>query len=184
MRKKSIDSPVRIRPADAADVAFIFSSWLRSYRHSRFAQDLHTTIYFTEHHKVIESILQTCDVLVACDDKNPADIFGYICFERVEGQFVLHYIYTKQTYRMLGIATLLLEASNYDPSTIAIYSHHNVVAPKLATRYNFIYSPYIGLTASYRKPLEGKITTPHISKTDLMEKPEEMANNSPFKKES
>ena len=144
---------------------------------------MHTTIYFTEHHKVIEALLQTCEVLVACNYNYAEEIYGFICFEKVEGQFVLHYIYTKQTYRMLGIATVLLESSGHNKDAASIYSHHAIVAPKLASKYNFIYSPYIGLTADYRKPLEKKSKTEYAPEGAFVEKPEETMNDSRFKKE-
>jgi hypothetical protein len=184
MKPRTLDGQIRIRKATESDVPFLFSSWLKSYRQSRFAQDLHTTIYFSEHHKVLESILKSCEVLVACPHDDISQILGWACYEKVQGQFVLHYIYTKQTYRMLGIATQVLAATGHDTSLAGMYSHHSPVAIKLASKYNFVYNPYVGLTSEYRPRLEAKSKFEHVPEDAFVEKPEDLMNNSPFKKES
>jgi ribosomal protein S18 acetylase RimI-like enzyme len=88
---------------------------------------------------------------VACNDKDVAEIYGFICGERVEGLFVLHYIYVKQMYRSLGIGRTLLNMFEHDFTTAALYTHHNRLATKLAAKYNLVHSPYIALTGEYRK---------------------------------
>jgi len=149
-RKDLSDKPIRIRKAEASDVGFIFSSWLKSYRDSFFAQNITTTIFYSEHHKVIERLLKGCDVYVACNDNDVSELYGFICGERIEGLFVLHYVYVKQMYRSLGIATMLLNTYSHDSSTAALYTHHNKVSQKLAAKYNLVHSPYLALNHDYR----------------------------------
>ena len=184
MRKYSLEGPIRIRRAAETDVPFLFNSWLKSYRHSRFAQDLHTTIYYSEQHKVIENILKSCEVLIACADDDISQILGWVVFEKVQGAFVLHYIYTKQTYRMLGIATKLLDATGHSKDLASLYSHHAPVALKLASKYNFIYNPYLGLGSEYRPRLETKSKMEHVPEDAFVEQPEDTMTNSRFRKES
>jgi len=145
------NTPIRIRKAEGSDISFIFSSWLKSYRDSYFAENITTTIYYAEHHKVIERLLKGCDVYVACNDNDVAELYGFICGERIEGLFVLHYVYVKQMYRSLGIGTMLLNMYDHDSSTAALYTHHNKLAAKLSSKYNLVHSPYLALTPDYRK---------------------------------
>lgn len=184
MRKYSLDSPIRIRRATESDVPFIFNSWLKSYRHSRFAQDLHTTIYYSEHHKIIENLLKTCEVIIACSDDDVSQILGWACFEKVQGAFVLHYIYTKQTYRMLGIAGRLLSETGHNPELASLYSHHSAVALKLAGKYNFVYNPYLGMSPEYRPRLEEKSKFEHVPEDAFVEQPQDTMTNSRFRKEN
>lgn len=142
---------VQIRTATEADVPFIFSTWLRSYRDSLFAANISTTVYYAEHHKVVERLLKTSDVYIACASDDIAELYGYICAQKVDGILVLHYCYVKHSYRHLGIGAQLLNALEYDPSKASIYTHMTKVARSLATKYSFIHSPYLALTGEYQK---------------------------------
>jgi GNAT superfamily N-acetyltransferase len=146
--------PVKIRLATEGDIPFIFSSWLRSYKSATANNNVPPSIYFAEHHKVIEDLLRTCEVLVACNEHDPSDIVGYICAERVDGIFVVHYIYVKHTFRVMGIAKLLLNGFDHEAGVAAIYTHNTRLGERLAARYNFVYSPYVALTSAYRRRAE------------------------------
>ena len=150
-------NPVRVRKAEGSDIGFIFSSWLKSYRDAFFPENISTTIYYSEHHKVIERLLKGCETYVACNDNDVAELYGFICGEHIDGIFVLHYVYVKQLYRSLGVGTMLLNMFKHDPSLASIYTHHNKLAIKLAAKYNLVHSPYLALTPDYRKEeLESK----------------------------
>lgn len=142
--------PIRIRPATEIDVPFIFNSWLKSYRGDNFAKGITTTIYFNEHHKVIEELLKTCTVLIAANHDNPQDIFGYVCAERIDGVFVIHFAYTKQTYRRLGVIKALFNELGHDFTTAALFTHQTKYSDRLGPGRNLVYSPYIALTKEYR----------------------------------
>src|SRR5574343_1266358 len=75
------DLPVYIREAAENDIAFIFSSWLKSARQVSFAQKTDNAVYFTEHHKLIEKLLKRCTVHVATDVNDINNIFGYMVHE-------------------------------------------------------------------------------------------------------
>lgn len=146
--------PVIVRPAIPADVSFLFSSWLKSFRDSRFAASITTTIFYTEHHKVVERLLKTCEVYVACNPKDQTELYGYICGEKVDGILVVHYCYVKHTYRQLGLGKNLLNKFAHNPAQASIYTHNSKMGERLAARYNFIYSPYLALTPNYRKEVK------------------------------
>jgi GNAT superfamily N-acetyltransferase len=134
---------MKLRLAEESDVGFIFNSWLKSYRSSYFAKPISNTIYFSEHHKVIEKLAKTSEILIACNQDDPSQIYGYACAERVDGVFVIHYIYVKQTFRRMGVAKALLESFDHDYSDAAVFTHNTSIADKLAAKYNLVYHPYL-----------------------------------------
>ena len=139
----SSNLPIRIRPAIQEDVPFIFNSWLKSFRHSHIGRLVTNEIYFNSQHKIIEKILQENTVMVACNQEDPSQLYGYIVAGDVEGHFILHYVYIKHTYRNMGLAKTLLNTFSHDPSTASVYTHHTRVAEKLASKYNFVFHPYL-----------------------------------------
>jgi hypothetical protein len=152
--KSLTEIPIRIRKATEADVSFIFNSWLKSYRDSFFARGVASNMYFSEHHKVIERILKTCEVYIACDDADAMNIYGWACAEFIDNTFVIHYSYVKQMYRFLGIANLLISQYKHNPEVASLYTHHTKYAEKICPRKSIFYSPYIALTPDYRKDVE------------------------------
>lgn len=144
------NAPIRIRKATEADVNFIFNSWLKSMRGGPMSKDVNNTTYYSEHHKVVERLLKSCETYVACSEADVAELYGYICAEKVQGVFVLHFAYVKHTFRGIGIGSALLNAYSHDASTASFYTHHTHMAQKLAAKYNMVYNPYIALIPEYR----------------------------------
>lgn len=147
---ESKELPIRIRPAAESDVAFIFSSWLKSYRSSRFAQGITNTVFFGEHHKVIEELLKTSTVLIACNKNDSTDIYGYICAEIISNVFVVHYMYIKHTYRLFGLAKVMMAQFGHSKDNAGMCTHLTRSGEKVAAKYNLEYSPYIAQTKEYR----------------------------------
>jgi GNAT superfamily N-acetyltransferase len=143
--------PFKIRPAMEGDVPFIFSSWLKSYRASIGTKQVNNTVFFSEHHKIIENLLRTSSTFVICPAEDEAQICGYICAEQVDSIFVLHYVYVKQTFRGLGIAKLLLNKFDHDPEMAGICTHMTRVGETLSQRYGFLYNPYVATTEEYAR---------------------------------
>lgn len=135
--------PIRYRAAIAEDANFIFNSWLRSYRNSPFARNISNTIYFNEQHKLLEELVKTCKVVVACNESDTSQIYGYIVGDNIDGFLVIHYLYVKQSFRNMGIGKSLLNMFDHDIDKAAIYTHHTKIADRLAPRFNLIYHPYV-----------------------------------------
>lgn len=134
---------VALREATSEDVNFIFSSWLKSYRSSDFAKCITDTIYFEYHHDVIENLIATSQVIVACDKKKPHEIYGYMVAQVVDNIFTIHYTYVKQPFRRIGIADLMFKAFDHNPDHVACYSHETFMARRLAPRYRLVHHPYL-----------------------------------------
>lgn len=114
---------VRFRLANESDISFIFNSWLKSFRETSKSVSISSVVYYANHHKMIEGLLKKCDVTIACEQQNPAHIFGYICAEKVTGVDVIHFTYVKESYRRLGMARLLCEAAGVDLAKPVFFTH-------------------------------------------------------------
>ena len=135
--------PIRLRKANQEDVGFIINSWLKSFKYSTWCRNVTNTIYFAEHHKIIERLLKNFDTVIACNDNDPSQIYGFINAGSVDGIFCLNYIYVKQAFRNLSVGKALLNSFEHDPSTASVYTHHTRIAERLAAKYNMIFHPYL-----------------------------------------
>ena len=134
--------PVAMRMANETDLPFIFNAWLKSHKNSRFAKDIDSTIYFQEHHNLIEKLLKRYDTVVICSKDDPEHIYGFANGGSTEGIFTLNYIYVKHTFRNMGIATTLFNAFEHDSASAGIYTHSNHFSAKMDRKYAMIYHPY------------------------------------------
>lgn len=103
---------LQLRRATARDEAFVFDGWLQSNR--GLATRLHAPMELYYHHQREQVMKLWSDGgvtwLVACMPKDPEFIYGWLCGEGSDAGPVLHYVYTKQSARRLGVATALLGA--------------------------------------------------------------------------
>lgn len=101
-------SQLELRAMTPEDEAFIYNSWLTSYRgSSSHISYIPPDIYFAAHHKAIERIFQRADtsVVVACLKGDENVILGYLVSEAD----VIHWVYVKQSFRRMGIARAMLD---------------------------------------------------------------------------
>lgn len=140
--KKSL--PLQLRSVTNEDVPFIFNSWLKSYRETGLlCKNVSNTIYFDNHHKILQRIVQKAVIMVACAESDPSQIYGYMVAERVEGFLVVHYAYVKHSFRKLGIATAMLKEFGHDITKASCFTHYTKSSEKLALKFNLVYHPYL-----------------------------------------
>jgi len=137
--------PMVIRPANQGDVPFIFNSWLKSYNHHAiYPFRIPTEIYYKAHHDIVERILKSNTVLIACDAKDETSIYGYIVAGLTSGIPTIHYVYVKSLFRKLGIATALMNCLDANMDYAILISHMSKAFEKsFQTKGNFIYNPYL-----------------------------------------
>lgn len=144
--KENQELPLKIRNVTNEDVPFIFNSWLKSFRETGFmANGISNTVYYDGHHKIIQKILQRSEIWVACDERYPDQIFGYAVAERIDGIFVLHYVYVKHNFRKTGIAKVLLSMFKHDRDQASCCTHLTRLTDRFLMKYNMFYNPYIVL---------------------------------------
>ena len=122
------------------DLSFIYSTWTHSYRYgSALGKSCRNSVFFKEYHQVINWILsdQTTYVFVAALTETPEVILGYIACDPQ----VIHYLFTKEAFRNLGVAKSLIEAAG----SPMIYTHKTFCLNDILTHHGdeFIYNPFI-----------------------------------------
>jgi ribosomal protein S18 acetylase RimI-like enzyme len=138
--------PIRMRKATDEDVSFIFNSWLKSFRDSGFlCRAVPNTIYFQNHHKIIQKILKRSVINIACNPQDLSQIYGYVIGEYIDNIFVLHYIYVKHSFRKMGVARQLYNTFNHDTGNASCCSHLTKMTEKFLPKYNLVYHPYVVL---------------------------------------
>ena len=137
--------PIDIREYTDSDENFIFSSWLKSQCGQGIAKSIPKSIYFPEHHKVVERILSNnnTQIKIACDPADPSVVYGYLVYEIKADVFVFHYAYTKHSFRKFGIFKLLLSQSNYRRDMLSTTSTITNAGGSIADKLNVVYNPYL-----------------------------------------
>src|SRR6185312_7699789 len=127
---------------------FIFSSWLRGYRqNSLFAKNIPGQIFYKNHHDVVEYLLSNsaqCIIAHTVEDLSldmPEVLVGFFCFENESQCSIGHFIYTKETFRRMGIARKMIEASAVNLNKLYA-SHWTYVLDDLGNKMNIQYDPY------------------------------------------
>lgn len=109
---------VHVREKTNKDEPFIYSSWLHSYRPSKANNGMNKSVYFPYQTGIIEKILARPNVKVniACSCDDDTHLLGYLVSEMSDpnDRFIVHYLYVKQAYRRMGLATSLLSQATAD----------------------------------------------------------------------
>ena len=134
---------ITIRPALETDLPMIYSSWMKSNRKSGLAADILNEIYYDEHRKVIEGCFHRGEILIACDSENESVIIGYLAASSGPDT-VLHYVYVKQMFRKLKVASTLIQHVFPDfghKLTVTSHVPRNVQAAMI--KFKLCYNPYL-----------------------------------------
>lgn len=96
MRLEFHGEPIDLRPMTEDDVAFVYSTWLQSYRR-RFV-DLTRRVYWKQQRERVDRIVSA--TRIACQPGAERAIHGYVC----GGPGLLHYVYVPFELRGRGLA--------------------------------------------------------------------------------
>lgn len=139
------------RLLDESDHAFVYNSFLKSYRDSPMVRGVPNTIYFAKQHELIENFLVDPRSMgvVACSAVDPTQIYGYILGQSIAGEsapaLAIHWVYCKQPFRNCGIARKLYEQLSSSMKPSAMYFTHRVktVDRLVQSLPHLIFNPYI-----------------------------------------
>jgi GNAT superfamily N-acetyltransferase len=136
---------LKLREMEEKDKNFLMSSWLRSFKGSYYAGPIQNDMYWKVYQNVLERILRRKDVIVsiACNPKNPGQIFGYLVLEETERMPTVHWIYVKQAFRGFGIAKTLLEQLGVAKDTEFYYTFKVKITPSLLASWKGRFNPNI-----------------------------------------
>lgn len=133
MNKKDL---IAIRDYAPTDEAFVFQTWLQGLYHGNPVYRLiDHNAYFENYRKVIESILSSASVRVACLKDDPDIILGYSVIHGTK----LHWAHTKEAWRKIGILKDLLPA-NFDTVTHITTVGENILKYKFP---NVKFNPFL-----------------------------------------
>lgn len=128
------DQPsIAVRHPKNDDMRFVRDSWFKSYREGGLAPEVPFHVYQVGMNSLINAILgHPSDVLIAASTAVPDEILGWACCRPP----FLHYVYVKQAYRRLGIATgLVRQFAALKEYTLAT-KRGRMFAKKLGLGYN------------------------------------------------
>lgn len=140
-----------IRPASGSDLNFLYSTWLNSYRcDSKIGKSTKKSVYFGEYYSVVDSILEKAKTLIACLSEEPNVIVGFLVFEPQ----VLHYCFTKESFRGLGVARSLYDRA-FGGAGALFHTHKTRQAePILEKLPALTYNPFLLFTRVNSPKLE------------------------------
>jgi len=121
----NISRKVTVRESTFKDFGFIYTRWLESYKTSPFARKIKNSIYWVAHKNLIKLMEANPDftVHIACLKTDPDVILGFLATSKVEDTQVAHYVYVKQDFRKMGVASLMLAKSGLDTKQTTFYTH-------------------------------------------------------------
>ncbi len=134
--------PIKIRRATDDDLSFFFSATLQSHYYSAPANRyMLPSIYYAEHKKVLCRLLESCPLLIACDQDSPEIIMGFALF----GPKTAHYVYVKRPFRKFGIARMLLAeiGIGLDDCTVTHWTEDLTEIWRSKRYPGLVYNPYL-----------------------------------------
>jgi GNAT superfamily N-acetyltransferase len=131
-----------IRAATDKDIAFIYSTWLKSYKDdSSMAANVRKSVFFDEYKYVIDHILLRAKVRIVCLEDQPNVILSYSVTE----SGIIHYLFTKEAFRGLGIIKALLQHLHLGDKVQYTHRTHSIY-PILLKHKEYDYNPFVLFT--------------------------------------
>jgi GNAT superfamily N-acetyltransferase len=146
-----------LRKAKEQDWAYIYNTWLRSYRNSDRSKHLASKVYFAAQSAEIEQHLKTAHTIIAYDPEDEDHILAYAVFANIfdnhpvtfakekggekifaKSAVYLHYVFTRENFRKQGIASTILNIIAPTKETILIATHINNQALQDLSKHHII----------------------------------------------
>lgn len=126
--------PFAIRPPTPEDIPVVVDNWLRSMRDDGVNGRMTNAVFYPLHRPRVTRLLQTSPVLVGCNPADSWQVYGWLC----GGAGVLHYAYTKEPFRRMGIMARLVDAAGLEGATTTATG---LKWEALQTRFGFVFDP-------------------------------------------
>jgi hypothetical protein len=135
--------PIEYRDAGENDLAFILSSWLKSFRDEESTRACPNEIFFIHHKRLVQKILSKAKVVVIVNPTDANHIYGFLCFEDTAQGRVIHFMYVKNAFRKLGLAKTALMIHVKTEEKPIYYTHKTYGAQFLSKMMGAVYHPYL-----------------------------------------
>ena len=133
------DFQVGLRPAHLGDMNFIYNSWMKQVRTHQPFDKMSPEDFKAHKVKVIDPILESCNVIMAHDPESENVDWGYVVFN---GD-VCHFVYVKGDFRDKGFGKALMSAAFEDFQKKTVYCTHLAQSfKKLREPWKLCWDPY------------------------------------------
>ena len=132
----SIATRFIVREMKASDRDYLCRTMLYShFALSSTARQNNRDSFFTGHNRIINSLLDHCNVLVIADPEDSDVIYSFIIYEQGLGEFdVIHYAHTRKDFRKLGLLKNLVDVIRTKES-LAISHLNEEIRPARLKQY-------------------------------------------------
>lgn len=132
-----------LRPAEDTDLNYVRKTWLQEHaQQSKFIDEVGGgEVYFREHAKCRDAAIDRSAILIACRPNVPSGICGFAVTEldASTGDALIHFVFVKERWRRLGVASLLLEPF---VGKRAVCTHRTKVCSLLPMPEGWTFNPY------------------------------------------
>jgi len=131
---------INIRDFKPEDTNLVMDMWLRSYYANMTGYREDGKVFFSNHQKQIEKLNSEEKLVcqVACSSEDEDIIFGFAVFGT---DYTLHYVAVKETFKRLGVASLLLKSFYKDRREVTV-SHWTKDVNHIKKIYKVNYNRY------------------------------------------
>ena len=99
-------SKILVRDVEPEDLNFIYDSWFKTWRSSKYAGVVPNNKYYELMREVVENLVGRGATIKVATSSNR--LLGFICYEHTQdNKPVIHYIYVKDPYFKFGVGELL-----------------------------------------------------------------------------
>jgi len=143
-------SDVAYRDMVDGDIPYIKSTFLRSFRNSPMANLTSNSAYYDFFSPLFEDIMMREDTIVhlAVSPRDSNHIYAWCVWEKRGPVQILHYTYTKVSYRKFGIAYSMLGDSGFKVEDPFFYTFYSRECDTLRRHYKqAVYNPYLNIQA-------------------------------------
>lgn len=143
------DPNIILRGPTENDFNFLIDSWSKELKGHFPYKLIPEKTFFIGQNKIINLLLKNSLVLIASPKEYCDQILGYIVFEKIEQETIIHFTYVKKVFRNNGIGKKLLHAADERFSTKPIIITHlprsvsNIDILSVLKTNKLFYDPYV-----------------------------------------
>ena len=121
---------IRIREGRPEDMAFVYSSWVKSYAGRN--KDVPRGLVYGAQVDIIREVVRGCRILVATPEGSDDDICGWVC-SRLPVYLLM---YVKAPFRRFGVGITLMKATGWESGPImGAYKPSKEILKKIEFEY-------------------------------------------------
>lgn len=140
-------NPIQTRKYNPnTDQSFVFNAWLKSYRSQEIFRNIPNQLFFAGQQKVVERLINNHETLVITSD-DPNQIIGFVNYEVLGNNIILHYVYVKHAFRRMGIAKEVInKVIPYLGNKPVLFSHETRLPKPILEKYKLVFNIFIGMS--------------------------------------